>query len=50
MLFMLNKNKAFFSSVDGDWFTPNAEARGPWSEDACHAGPPTGLIARALRK
>jgi len=47
---MLNKNKAFFSSVDGDWFTPNAEARGPWSEDACHAGPPTGLIARALEK
>jgi len=47
---MLNKNKAFFSSVDGDWFTPNDEARGPWSEDACHAGPPTGLIARALEK
>lgn len=47
---MLNKNTAFFSSVDGEWFIPNDEARGPWSEDACHAGPPTGLIARALEK
>lgn len=47
---MLNKNTAFFSSDDGDWFTPNDEARGPWSEDACHAGPPTGLMARALEQ
>jgi hypothetical protein len=57
------KNKAFFhiqntsSSVhentatdDIQWFVGNDAARGPWSEDACHAGPVTGIIARSLEQ
>lgn len=38
---------AFFTSPDGRWFAPTALARGPWDADSCHAGPPTGLLARA---
>lgn len=47
---MLNTDdKAFFRS-DGEWFFGNGIARGPWSEDACHGGPVTGLLARAVEK
>jgi hypothetical protein len=45
---MDNIDRAFFSIQDGQWFVGNDGARGPWSRDACHAGPVTGLIARAL--
>ena len=38
----------FFSIRDGEWFVGNDGARGPWSADACHAGPVTGLLVRAL--
>lgn len=31
-------------------FRPNESCRGPWDAGACHAGPPTGLIARAAEK
>lgn len=31
-----------------EWFTPTELARGPWDPDACHGGPPTGLLVRAL--
>jgi len=31
-------------------FTPTDHTRGPWSEHHCHAGPPTGLLARALEQ
>lgn len=41
---------AFFTSPDGRWFEPTALARGPWDADACHAGPPTGLLARASER
>ena len=41
-------HQAFFHSDDGEWFVGNDGARGPWSEGGCHAGPPTGMIARAL--
>ncbi|MEC8427224.1 MAG: thioesterase family protein [Pseudomonadota bacterium] len=41
---------AFFHTDDGEVFTGNDAARGPWSEDACHAGPVTALIARALER
>ena len=37
---------AYFT-IDGDWFRPTEHARGPWDPTACHAGPPTGLLARA---
>lgn len=47
---------AFFTAPDclddpaGTWFVPTDLARGPWVADACHAGPPTGLIARASER
>ena len=47
-------SEAFFTvqQVDdaGEWFVPTELARGPWDPDACHAGPPTGLLARALER
>lgn len=39
---------SFFTTSDGIWFTPTDHTRGPWSADHCHAGPPTGLMARAI--
>ena len=41
---------SFFNSTDDDWFVPTEHTRGPWDEHACHAGPPTGLLARALEQ
>jgi hypothetical protein len=45
---------AFFTieqRPDGrEWFVPTDHARGPWDPDACHAGPPTGLLVRALER
>ncbi len=38
---------AYFAVAGGDTFRPTDYTRGPWSIDACHAGPPTGLMARA---
>ena len=43
------KDKAFFRT-DGKWFVGYGVSRGPWSEDACHGGPVSGLIARAVEK
>ncbi|MBX2839199.1 MAG: thioesterase family protein [Gammaproteobacteria bacterium] len=40
---------AFFTH-DGSIFYPTDHCRGPWDEHACHAGPPTGLLARALEQ
>ena len=37
-----------FFTTDSEWFIPTTHTRGPWNVDHCHAGPPTGLIARAL--
>ncbi len=33
-----------------EWFTPTELARGPWDHDACHGGPPTGLLVRAMEQ
>lgn len=41
---------AFFQELKANEFVGNDSARGPWSEDACHAGPPSGLVARAVEK
>lgn len=41
---------SFFTSTNDEWFQPTEHTRGPWDEHACHAGPPTGLLARALEK
>lgn len=46
----MNYEAAFFSSDDSIWFIGNDAARGPWSADACHAGPVTGILARALER
>jgi len=40
----------FFSIDTNDCFVGNDGARGPWSADACHAGPVTGLLVRALER
>ena len=33
-----------------EWFLPTDHARGPWDPDACHGGPPTSLLVRALER
>jgi hypothetical protein len=33
-----------------EWIVPTDLARGPWDYDACHGGPPTAMIARALER
>ena len=40
----------FYALEDTQWFVGNEPARGPWSMDACHGGPPTAVIARALEQ
>lgn len=35
---------------DGDVFIGQDPTRGPWSADHCHAGPVTGLVARAVEQ
>lgn len=46
--------ETFFTAdlrADGaEWFRPTDHARGPWDPDACHGGPPTGLLVRALER
>ena len=42
--------RVFFSIRDDEWYVGNDGARGPWSEHACHAGPVTGLLVRALER
>jgi hypothetical protein len=34
----------------GEWIVPTDLCRGPWDPDACHAGPPTGMLARAAER
>ena len=45
---------SFFTSDgapgDAERFIPTGHARGPWHADHCHAGPPTGLLARAAER
>ena len=43
-------NDSFFNKSDSDWFQPTDHTRGPWHKDYCHAGPPTGLMARAAER
>lgn len=43
-------SKSFFTSDDGEWFQPTELCRGPWHVDHCHAGPPSGLAARAMER
>ncbi len=41
---------SFFTTEDNEWFHPTSHSRGPWDANHCHAGPPTGMIARALEQ
>ncbi len=41
---------SFFTSEDKQRFKPTSHSRGPWDENHCHAGPPSGLMARAAEK
>ncbi|MEZ5729506.1 MAG: thioesterase family protein, partial [Burkholderiaceae bacterium] len=41
---------AYFHTDDGHWFEPTAHCRGPWDVDGCHAGPPSGLLARSMER
>lgn len=42
--------QSYFRQGDDGLFHANDPARGPWSRDHCHAGPVTGLIARAAER
>ena len=46
--------EAFFDVETTDrgeeWFVPTDYARGPWDPEACHGGPPTALLTRALER
>jgi len=41
-------NDSFFLPGDNNTFLPTDHTRGPWHQNHCHAGPPTGLLARAV--
>ncbi|MGE0315130.1 MAG: thioesterase family protein [Lautropia sp.] len=41
---------AYFTATDDAWFVPTDYCRGPWDADSCHAGPPSGLLARAMER
>ena len=47
---MIDRQQKAFFRVDDDVFVGNDAARGPWAADACHAGPVTAVIARALER
>ncbi|MGH9133741.1 MAG: thioesterase family protein [Ilumatobacteraceae bacterium] len=40
----------FTMDADDDWFSPTDHCRGPWDPESCHAGPPSGLMARASER
>ncbi len=39
---------AYFTTTDDHWFVPTDFCRGPWDAHSCHAGPPTGMMVRAM--
>ena len=45
---MIESGDTAFFRMDGDLIVGNDAARGPWSADACHAGPVTAVLVRAL--
>lgn len=47
---MTESPDASFFHQDGDLIVGNDAARGPWSADACHAGPVTAVLARSLEQ
>ena len=50
---MAESPSTFFTiehDAEGEWVVPTDLCRGPWDPDACHAGPPTGMLARAAER
>lgn len=47
---MIGSADGSFFRLEGDLFVGNDAARGPWSADACHAGPVTAVLVRALEQ
>jgi len=47
---VIDSDDAAFFRLDGDLIIGNDAARGPWSADACHAGPVSGVLVRALEQ
>jgi hypothetical protein len=50
---MTPTSESFFTlehEHDREWVVPTDLCRGPWDPDACHAGPPTGMLARAAER
>lgn len=45
---MAELSGTYFTQPEPGWFIPTDHSRGPWDKDSCHAGPPTGLLARAM--
>lgn len=43
-------SESYFTTADGVWFQPTPHARGPWDVNACHGGPPSALIVRAVEQ
>lgn len=46
----MNTNATPFFVRSGDVFVGQDPTRGPWSVDHCHAGPVTGMVARAVER
>ncbi len=42
--------EAFFVTDDDVHFVATEYSRGPWDADACHGGPPCGLMVRAVER
>jgi len=40
----------YMATEDNHWYTPTAMSRGPWDPNACHAGPPTGVLVRTMER
>ena len=47
---MIEPTEQAFFKLSGDLVIGNDPARGPWSADACHAGPATAVVARAVEQ
>ncbi len=47
---MANLDVPFFTETEPGLFHGNDPARGPWAENACHAGPAIGIVVRAAER
>ena len=47
---MIESTRTAFFRLEGGLVIGNDAARGPWSADACHAGPVTAVLVRAIEQ